>query len=60
MSETDRKLLLLAREMRVRAQEVLARAEAFQDADARQTMREIAEHYERLARRLECAGGADK
>ena len=60
MSETDEKLLLLAREMRARAREVLARAETFQDADARRTMCDIASSYVKLARRLEREAGADK
>jgi len=49
----DAKLLLFARNLRARAQEVLAQADIMQDADAQQTMREIAASYERLARRLE-------
>jgi hypothetical protein len=56
----DQKLLLLARELRARAEEVLARAETFQDAYARRTMRRIAASYEKLAARLEKeSGGAD-
>ena len=47
------KLLLFAKNLRARAQEVLAQAEIMQDADAQQTMREIAASYERLAQRLE-------
>ncbi len=55
----DAKLLLFARNLRARAQEVLAQAEIMQDADVQQTMREIAASYERLAQRLEKeAGGA--
>ena len=38
---------------RARAQEILAQAETMRDAEARQTMREIAERYERLAQRVE-------
>ena len=49
----DAKLLLFARNLRARAQEVLAQAEIMQDAEAQQTMREIAASYERLAQRLE-------
>jgi hypothetical protein len=47
------KLLLLARELRARAEEVLAQAETMKDADARQKMRAIAASYEKLAHRLE-------
>ena len=55
----DAKLMLFARNLRARAQEVLAQAEIMQDADVQQTMREIAASYERLAQRLEKeAGGA--
>jgi hypothetical protein len=56
----DAKLLSLARNLRARAQEVLAQAEIMENADAQQTMREIAASYERLARRLEKESGADK
>jgi hypothetical protein len=56
----DAKLLSLARSLRARAQEVLAQAEIMENADAQQTMREIAASYERLARRLEKESGADK
>jgi hypothetical protein len=53
-------LLLLARDLRARSEEVLAKAEIMQDPDARQKMREVAVAYERLARRLEKESGADK
>lgn len=53
----DAKLLLLARELRTRAQEVLAQADTFQDAGAREKMRRIAASYERLAQRLENHAG---
>jgi hypothetical protein len=57
----DENLLSLAREMRARAEEVLTRAENFDDLEARRTMYEIAESYVKLARRLEAeAGGAEK
>jgi hypothetical protein len=55
----DAKLLLFARNLRARAQEVLAQAEIMQDADAQQTMREIAASYERLAQRLEKEAGGE-
>jgi len=58
MPKTSR-LLVLARELRARAEEVLAQAETMKDADARRKMREIAAGYERLARRLEQASGGD-
>src|SRR5262249_59531771 len=46
-------LLSVARNARERAEEVLARAESFHDADAREMMHRIAWSYEKLARRLE-------
>jgi len=49
----DAKLLLLARNLRARAQEVLAQAEIMENAEAQRTMREIAASYERLAQKLE-------
>ena len=49
----DARLQSFAKNLRARAQEVLAQAEIMQDADAQQTMREIAARYERLAQRLE-------
>jgi hypothetical protein len=49
----DEKLLSIARELRARAEEVLARAETFQVEDARETMFEIAAAYVKLAERLE-------
>ena len=51
----EERLLELAREARERGEEVLTRAESFQDAHARQKMHEIAAEYERLAERLERA-----
>ena len=51
--ETDTQLLLLARDPRARAEEVLARAETFHDADARQKLHKIAASYVKLAERLE-------
>jgi hypothetical protein len=57
----DAELLLLVSRWRARAQEVLAQAETMRDADARQTMREIAARYESLAQRVEQqAGKPDK
>jgi hypothetical protein len=49
----DQKLLLLAMEVRERAEEALNLAETFRDAEARQVMREVAESYEKLAEKLE-------
>jgi hypothetical protein len=46
-------LLLLARDLQARAEEILTRAETMNDADARQKMREIAANYEKLAQRIE-------
>ena len=55
------KFLSLARDLRARAKEVLAKAETMEDAEARQKMRDVAAGYERLARRLEKeAGGGDR
>jgi hypothetical protein len=45
--------LLRAKDLRVRAEEVLAQAEIMQDAEARRIMFEIAERYVKLAERLE-------
>ena len=56
MPEETVKLLVPATEMRARAEEVLARAEAFQDEQARETMRGIAASYAKLAQRLEKEG----
>jgi hypothetical protein len=49
----DASLLLLASDSRARSEEVLARAETFNHADARQKLRKIAETYVKLAERLE-------
>jgi hypothetical protein len=49
----DMELQSLARGFRARAKEILLRAEAMNDADARVKMREIAAGYERLAQRVE-------
>jgi hypothetical protein len=54
------KLLSLARDLRARAREVLAKAETMKDAEARQKMRDVAAGYERLARRLEEASGEEE
>jgi hypothetical protein len=56
VSHADR-LLALARECRERAEEILARAETFSGADAREGMRRIAASYEKLAERLEKEAG---
>lgn len=53
----DAKLLLLARNLRARAEEVLAQAEIMENAEAQQTMRDIAASYEQLAQRLEEKSG---
>jgi hypothetical protein len=49
----DQWLLSLITEMRARAEEILARADSFHDAEAEQKMRRIAETYEKLTQRLE-------
>jgi len=51
----DQRLLSLATEARGRAEEILAKADTFGDAEAREKMREIAERYMKLAERLEQA-----
>jgi hypothetical protein len=51
----DKRLLSLAKECRERAAEILVRAEAFNNAGARERMHRIAENYEKLAERLEQA-----
>jgi len=48
----DARFLLLARDLRARAEELFARAETFTDADVRQKLRKIAETYVKLAERL--------
>ena len=45
----DGEILSLVRDLRARAEEISARAETFNDADARQRMRTIAATYEKLA-----------
>ncbi len=47
------KLLLLARKLRSRAEEIVIRAETFRNAEAREKMLQIAASYENLADRLE-------
>ncbi len=54
----DVNLLSLARNLRARAQEILARAETIYDADAEQTMREVAARHEKLAQQVEQGSGA--
>jgi hypothetical protein len=51
----DPLLLSLARDLRDRAEEILARAETFRDALAKQKMRKIAVKYDELAKRREQA-----
>jgi hypothetical protein len=54
----DISLLSLARELRARAQEILARAETMYDTEAERTMREVAARHEKLAQRVEQGFGA--
>ena len=54
----DVNLLSLARDLRARAHEILARAEAMYETDAQQTMREVAARHEKLAQRVEQGIGA--
>jgi hypothetical protein len=49
----DHNLLLLATDFRVRAVEILVRAERMSDAGVRQMLRGIAAGYERLAQYIE-------
>ena len=51
----DQRLLFLAEDCRQRAEEILTKAETFQNADTKQKMREIAAQYQDLAKRLERA-----
>jgi hypothetical protein len=51
----DQKLVVLARDARVRAEEVLVKAETFQNADAKQKMLDLAVKYVEMAERLEQA-----
>ena len=54
MPERDKThFLFLARQLRERAEEALTLAEGFRDPEARRMMREIAERYEKLAKRIE-------
>jgi len=49
----DGKLLALARDLRARAEKILAKVETMSDADAREMMRAVAARYEKLAERVE-------
>jgi hypothetical protein len=49
----DRQLLLQARDLRERAEEILARAETFRNVEFQQKLLKIAETYVKLAERLE-------
>jgi hypothetical protein len=53
----DPQLLLMAKDMRARAEELLARANTFNDAGAREGIRRIAAGYQKLADRLERRAG---
>ena len=46
-------LLALANDLRIRADEIIAKAETMVDAEAQEMMRAVAVGYEKLARRLE-------
>jgi hypothetical protein len=54
----DVNLLSLARDLRARAHEILARAETMYDTEAQQTMREVVARHEKLAERVEQGFGA--
>jgi hypothetical protein len=47
------KLFMRVRDLRARAEEILAKAETMSDADAREMMRAVAAKYEKLAQRIE-------
>jgi hypothetical protein len=47
------KLLARARDLRARAEEILAKAQTMSDAEARHIMRAVAAGYEKMAKRLE-------
>jgi hypothetical protein len=49
----DLKLLARVRDLRARADEILAKAETMTDADAREMMRAVAVSHAKLAERLE-------
>jgi len=49
----DAGLISLASELRSRAEEILVQAETFNDEDARQKLRKIANAYVKLAEQLE-------
>lgn len=49
----DPRLLLLASHLRVRAEEILTKAETMDDAGTQWTMRDIADRYEKLAQQVE-------
>jgi hypothetical protein len=49
----DTELLLLASELRTRAEEILVRAANTDDLEAQKTIRAIAADYQKLARRAE-------
>src|SRR5258707_385599 len=49
----DPEIRVLVSSWRARAQELLSKAETMQDAEAQQTMREIAAKYETLAQQVE-------
>jgi hypothetical protein len=55
----DQRLLSLAKDARERAEEILAKADTFKDAVAKQKMMEIAAKYVELAERMEQAGFDD-
>jgi hypothetical protein len=49
----DMQLLLLATELRTRAEEILVRAANTVDLEVKETMRAVAADYQKLARRAE-------
>jgi hypothetical protein len=56
MSEADELLSFMARKLLRRAEEVRTMVEGFHDPEARRTMLEVAERYEKLALRIENEG----
>jgi hypothetical protein len=53
----DREVLLQARDLRARAEEIRTQAETFRNADIREKLREVAVRYDQLAKRLEERAG---
>jgi hypothetical protein len=59
LSMPDQRFLALAQEARDRAEEILAKAENYKDAGAKQKMLEVAAKYQELAERMEKVAADD-